>query len=243
MKTKAKLLVVLALSLAPAVALAQQEPPPRAVMHGPQVQPVPAPSTAYAEANGVAESEHEQGPAPFKMWGTQFVKNERPPYWAMLFNFALLLFLYWRYGRKPVAEALKNRKLSIADQIDKAQNMLREARQRSKRYHARLEKVEGTADAAIQNAIAVGKGEAEMILRNADEKAARIKRDAEFMLDQEKKQTQIDLLRETVEKATKEAEDLLRKNVSTLDQERLAEEFIAQLSKDYEKGLPVGGPS
>lgn len=237
-----KLLLVLALALTPALALAQQEEPARVVAQHPHgIQPVPAPSTAYANANGVAESEHEEGPKPFVMWGGKLLNNDRPPYWAMLFNFAVLLLIYWRFGRKPVAEGLHNRKLAIATAIENAQKILREAKQRSKRYRSKLEKVAADADEARAGKITTGQGEAEMLVRAAEEKAIRIARDAEFLLEQEKKQTHADLLRETVEKAAKEAEDLLRKNVSVQDQERLAEDFIAQLAKDYENGLPGAG--
>ena len=220
------------LALAPTAALAQPQ----------HVQPVPAPSTAYANQNGEAEERHEEGPKPFHFFGpdNSLTNNKEPPYWAFLFNFALLVLLYWRFGKKPIAEALVQRKKSIATQIENAQKILKEAKQRAKRYRGKLEKVEGDAEQAKLSRVSTGRGEAEMLLRAAEEKAVRIAKDAEFLLEQEKKQTQIDLLRETVEKAAREAEDLLKKNVSTQDQERLAEDFIAQLAKDYANGLPGG---
>ena len=227
-----KLLVVAALALAPSLAFAQ----PRQ-----RFEPVPIPSAAVDQNGNPVEE--EEGPRPIKWWDTQIVNNKEPPYAAMLFNFAVLLLLYWRYGKKPVQDALKNRKISIASAIENAQKILREAKQRSKRYRAKLEKVGDDAAEAKQSRISTGRGEADAIVRGAEEKAARIKRDAEFLLEQEKKQTQIDLLRETVEKAAREAEELLRTNVSAQDQERLAEEFLARLASDYEKGLPMRGGS
>lgn len=220
------------LALAPTAALAQPQ----------HVQPVPAPSTGYLNQNGEAEERHEEGPKPFHFIGpdNSLLNNKEPPYWAFLFNFALLVLIYWRFGKKPVANALVERKKSIATAIDNAQKILKEAKQRAKRYRGKLEKVEADAEQAKLSRVSTGRGEAEMLLRAAEEKAVRIARDAEFLLEQEKKQTQIDLLRETVEKAAREAEDLLKKNVSTQDQERLAEDFIAQLAKDYANGLPGG---
>jgi F-type H+-transporting ATPase subunit b len=228
--TRKKLLVILALLLSPSLAFAQ----PR------RIRPVPVP-TAVTDENSGKAMEHEGPPGPIKLWDTQILGNKHPPYAAMLFNFALLLLLYWRYGKKPIAEALKNRKAAIASQIESAQRILREAKQRSKRYRAKLDRVTEDAEQSKQAEISAGEGDAKQILRSADEKAARLARDAEFLLDQEKKQTKIDLVRETVEKAAADAEELLRKNVSAQDQERLAEEFIAQLAADYEGGLPLGG--
>ncbi|HEY1958035.1 MAG TPA: hypothetical protein VGH28_20580 [Polyangiaceae bacterium] len=231
------LLLAAALAVTPAVALAQTHHDRQQ-----QVEPVPAPSTGYANQNGEAEERHEEGPKPFHFFGPDngLFNNKEPPFWAFIFNFAILLLIYWRFGKKPVAEALKQRKLSIAAQIENAQKILREAKQRSKRYRGKLEKVEGDAELAKLGKISTGRGEAVELLRAAEEKALRISRDAEFLLEQEKKQTHIDLVRETVERAAREAEELLKKNVSAQDQERLAADFIAQLAKDYEKGLPGG---
>lgn len=238
MKTLHKLLLATIL-LVPTFAFAQT--------HRPQnVHPVPAPTLSVAhEESGKepAAAEEEGPPGPIKWWDTKILNNPQVPYGAMLINFALLAFIYYRFGKKPVAEGLKNRKISIASAIENAQKILGEAKQRSKKYRAQLEKVEGTAEVAKQNEVAVGESQAKDILRTADEKAARLSRDVQFILDQEEKQTKNDLVRETVEKATKEAEELLKKNVSAADQERLAEEFIARLTADYEKGLPIGGGS
>jgi F-type H+-transporting ATPase subunit b len=234
---KLRHLLLATVVLVPTLALAQT--------HKPQaVHPVPAPTLSIAhEERGKepAEAEEEGPPGPIKWWDTQILNNAHVPYGAMLFNFALLVFIYYRFGKKPVAEGLKNRKISIAGAIENAQKILGEARQRAKRYKSKLEKVEADAEEAKLSQVSTGKGDADVIVRNAEEKAARLKRDVDFILEQEKKQTKIDLVRETVEKAAKEAEDMLKKNVSSADQERLAEEFIARLASDYAKGLPVGG--
>ncbi len=232
-----KKLLLATIVLVPTLALAQT--------HKPQnVHPVPAPTLSIAhEERGKepAEAEEEGPPGPINWWDNKILNNPQVPYGAMVINFALLVLIYYRFGKKPVAEGLKNRKVSIASAIENAQKILGEAKQRSKKYRAQLEKVEGSAEVAKQNEIAVGQGQSEMILRVADEKAERLKRDVDFILDQEKKQTQLDLVRETVEKAAKEAEELLKKSVSAADQERLAEEFVSKLASDYAKGLPLGG--
>jgi F-type H+-transporting ATPase subunit b len=205
------------------------------VAFGAPAQHEAAVSTAHTE-QAAAE---EQPPGPLTFWDTKIVQNEHPPLWAYLFNFALLVFIYYRFGKKPTVEALKTRKLSIASAIEGAQRILREAKARAKRYRAKLEKVSADAEEGKKALVSTGKGEAETILRTAAEKAERIQRDATFLVEQEKKQTKLDLVRETVEKATHEAEELLRKSVTPADQERLAEDFVAKLAKDYEKGLNV----
>jgi F0F1-type ATP synthase membrane subunit b/b' len=223
---------MLVVAVAP-FAAAQVTGTPSARPHPHHVHPVAAPS--FEPANDHAKAVEEEGaPGPFKLWDTKIFSNEQPPYAALLFNFALLAYIYYRFGKKPVADALKSRKVGIATAIENAQRILREAKERSKRYRHKLEKVQDDAEQGKLALASTGKGEAEMIVRAANDKATRLKREAECLVQQEQKQTELDLLRETVEKATKEAEELLRKNVSAADQERLADEFIAKLATDFE---------
>lgn len=232
---KKLVIVVAALMLVSGVALAQQQ------QHHPNnVHPVAAPSASIAhEERGKepAEAEEEGPPGEPEWWTMKFLNNPRVSYGAMVINFLILLGIYYRFGKKPVAEALVERKKSIASSIENAQKILSEAKQRSKKYKSKLEKVEADAQEAKQSQVSTGKGDAEAIVRNAEEKAARLARDVDFILDQEQKQTQLDLVRETVEKAAKEAEVLLKSNVSAADQERLAEEFLSKLQTDYTKGF------
>jgi F0F1-type ATP synthase membrane subunit b/b' len=229
-----KLVIVLALSLLPASALAQQQHKLS------NVHPVPAPSFSAAHdehGKEKPEAEEEGPPADPIWWTTKFLNNPNVSYGAMAINFLILIGIFYRFGRKPLAEGLKDRKKNIATSIENAQKILGEAKQRSKKYKNKLEKVEADAEEAKQSQVSTGKGDAEHIVRNAEEKAARLGRDVEFILEQETKQTQLDLVRETVEKAAKEAEALLKSNVSTADQERLAEEFLSKLQADYAKGF------
>ena len=228
-----KKLVFVASMLVSGAALAQPQHHPN------NVHPVAAPSAsvAHEEQGKEAEAEEEAAPAEIEWWTTSFLRNPHVSYGAMAINFLILIGIYYRFGKKPLAEGLKDRKKSIASSIENAQKILGEAKQRSKKYKAKLEKVEADAQEAKQSQVSTGKGDAEVIVRNAEEKAARLSRDVEFILDQEQKQTQLDLVRETVEKAAKEAEALLKSNVSSADQERLAEEFLSKLQVDYAKGF------
>jgi F0F1-type ATP synthase membrane subunit b/b' len=246
--------LVLAILLASPLALAQPQQMPMPMQrhgrpqmphsqapqpHPRQVRAVPPPMTAISAMppNEHVEADEEPLRAPFKFFDTKLFNNKQPPYAALLFNFVLLLLIYYRFGKKPVANALKERKSSIATAIESAQRILREAKQRSKKYRAKLEKVEADAEQGKQALVSTGHGEAEMLVRGADEKAARLARDAQFLVAQEKKQSHIDLMRETVENAAKEAETLLRTTVTTQDHERLADEFLRKLESDYAGGL------
>lgn len=186
------------------------------------------------------EGEHE-GP-PGEMNWIDFSNKKQPPYAALALNFVGLLVLYYYGFRRSVAEGLKDRKKSIAKDIDHAQGMLREAKDRAKRYQAKLGAVEEDSEHAKAALTSAGQGEKTAIEREAVEKVARMQRDADFRVSQEGKQLQEDLLRETVEQATAEAEALLAKGITQADQERLAQEFLESLSRQFD-AKTAGGAS
>jgi F-type H+-transporting ATPase subunit b len=184
----------------------------------------PAPAPGHAEH---AENESE-GPADVN-WVDFTV--ETPPYLAMLINFGILVAGYYALGKKPIAAALRNRRNSIAKEIEDAQRMRKEAEKRAKTYQAKLDKLEDELKSAREALVRAGEAEKERIVTEAEAKAERMRKDAQFLVEQELKQVRVDLQREAVEAAIAAAEELLRKRVTQADQERLAEDYLADLAK------------
>ena len=153
----------------------------------------------------------------------------RPPYGAMLLNFVLLAALYYFLGRKPIANALVARRAAVAKEIEEAQRMKKEAEARAKQYQAKLGHLEEELATAKQALVDAGRGERDRIVRDAEEKAARMEKDATFRIEQEMRQIRQELWRDTVEVAVTAAEDLLKKRITPADQERLAEDYLAEL--------------
>jgi F-type H+-transporting ATPase subunit b len=190
------------------------------------------PSGEAAEHGGEAG----EGEAPGSINWFDFSNKEQPPYAALFINFGILAYGYYRFGKKPIAAALQKNRDGIAKEIEEAQRMKREAEGRAKQYQDKLRHLEAElaeTRLALQEA---GKSEHDRIVREAEEKAARMQKDAAFLLEQEQKQLRLDLQRDTVLSALAAAEELLRKRVTPKDQERLAEEFLASLERRGEFG-------
>jgi F-type H+-transporting ATPase subunit b len=190
-------------------------------------EPGVAESEADAEHAGAGTEEHHGPPKPIT-W-LDFSNKEQPPYAAMFINFVLLVAMYYFLGRKPVAEGLKNRRASIAKEIEEAQRMRKEAEDRAVIYQKKLEHLEEELKDTRAALIEAGKGDRDRIVREAEEKATRMEKDAAFLVEQEIKQLRADLMREAVEVAVTTAEELLKKRVTPVDQERLAEDYLGQL--------------
>src|SRR5207237_7812994 len=91
--------------------------------------------------------------------------------------------------------------------------------------------------------VEAGKADRDRIVREAEEKAARMEKDAVFLVEQELKQLRQDLTREAVEIAVAAAEELLKKRVTPVDQERLAEDYLAELAAKTKSAPSIPVPS
>jgi F-type H+-transporting ATPase subunit b len=190
-----------------------------------------------AHESGGSESKagsHDEAPPPIN-W-TQF-GGSTPPFLAMLINFGILAAGYYLLGRKPIAAGLQNRRDTITKEIDEAQRMRREAEERAKRYQAQLDTLQQEMRTARDALVRAGEAERDRLIREADAKAERMRKDAEFLVAQEIKQVRQDLLRDAVEVALTAAEELLKQRITSADQERLAEEYLADL------GAPARAPA
>jgi F-type H+-transporting ATPase subunit b len=197
----------------------------------PQGQP-PRPGAAakpsVAEAPEKKEEEEEHGPAAFNF--TEF-GGESPPFVAMLINFGILVGGYYLFGKDAVGAGLKARRDAIQKDIEEASRMRQEAEERAKKYQARLEGLEQEMAQAREALVRSGEAERDRIVTEAEAKAERMRKDAEFLVEQELKQIRLDLWKDAVDAAVVAAEELLKKRVTPADQERLAEEYLADLGK------------
>jgi len=195
-------------------------------------------TAAHAEeaAHGQAAPESEE-PAPIN-W-VEFGR-ETPPFIAMIVNFGILVAGYYLIGKKPIAAALQNRRSAIAKEIEDAEQMRREAEARAKTYQAKLDRLDEEMRTAREALVRAGEAERDRIVAEAEENAERMRKDAEFLVEQEIKQIRQDLWREAVEGAVAAAEELLKKRVTSADQERLAEDYLADLGGKAKGPAPVG---
>jgi F-type H+-transporting ATPase subunit b len=223
-----------ALALATTVALGQPHTDPH---HPPAADPTTGhfahePPDAKGQEKKHPEGGHDKahhGPEPIN-W-TDLSDKSRPAFIALLVNFGLLAAIYYSLGKKPITEGLKQRRINIGKDIDEARKMLEEAKERAKKYQADLKNADVDAATAKATLVTAGKGEVERLLAESEERAERMKRDAERLIEQEKKQLQQDLLIETIELAVNQAHKLLERSTTPEDHARLANELLAELGR------------
>ncbi len=157
-------------------------------------------------------------------------KNQPPPFLASLLNFGLLAFVLFRFGKKPLAEALANRRKTMMAEIDTATNLKNASEGRLTELEDKLQNLDETLEQMKKDYIAQSEAERKHVLAEAEERRARMLRDVEIRLEQEMKAARQELLAESVEQAVELAEQLLKKSVKAQDHERSADEFVSGLA-------------
>jgi F0F1-type ATP synthase membrane subunit b/b' len=176
------------------------------------------------------EHGEEHGPEPIN-WASFADTKKSVPYVGSLMNLALLAFLLVRFGKKPVTEGLKKRRDDIAKDIEEAARMKKEAEARAEKYQSSLKNLDKDLATTRSTLEEAGKSERSKLVKEAEEKAARMRKDADFLLEQEGKQKKLDLMQQAIESASAQANTLLASSVTQDDHLRLCEEFLVDLGK------------
>ena len=167
------------------------------------------------------ESEHAEGhfdPLEFAAQTTNF-----------LIWLAIVVFL----ARKPLAEYLKNRRLSVEEGLIEAKNLKEAAEASFADYSERLERLDEELEKLREEMIQAGETERDRILEDAEARAERMRRDARFIIEQQTKQLRTDMTREAIEAAESAAEKVFADQVKPADQTRLAQEYLEQLEATF----------
>ncbi|MCU0683073.1 MAG: ATP synthase F0 subunit B [Polyangiaceae bacterium] len=162
------------------------------------------------------------------------------PLLANVINFGLLLLAGVSFGRKPLSEGLAKRRETLMREMDEAARLKREAESRLQTYKKRLDKVGDEIERIKTDYAAQAKRDHERIMREAQEKGERMRRDAEFLLQQERKAAVGRLTENTADEAVRRAEVLLRAGVSDADQQRLADDYLRDVA-GIGRGAAAGG--
>lgn len=166
-------------------------------------------------------------------------KGMEPPLLAEIFDALILYWLVFKLARKPLADALKKRKSAIMHGMQEAGKMRDDAAGRLAGYEEKLKHVDDEIERVKREMREAGERERERILADAKNKRERMEHDASVLIEQELKAAKELLLRETVRGAVRSAQDLLAKQVTAADQQRLADDYLEGV-KSADLGAPGG---
>jgi F-type H+-transporting ATPase subunit b len=151
------------------------------------------------------------------------------PFGALLLNASILYYLLFRFAKKPISEALVNRKNAVMRGMDEAARMKRDAEKRLAEYEAKLKNIDEEVERVRREMREAGQIERTRILAEARARRERMERDSRLLIEQELKAAREALIAETVEAAVRTAKASLSSQINLGDQQRLADEYLAGL--------------
>ncbi len=158
-----------------------------------------------------------------------------------LVNFCLLLALFIWMGRKPVTKFFTERRSMIENELKEAARLKEEAEEKFAEYSERLEKLDEELAQIREEMAEAGEKERDRIVAEAEAKAARLRKDAEFVIEQQMKQLREELTEAAVSAAVAAAQEVLVEETSANDQQRLAEEYVKRLHDRLGADIDVQG--
>lgn len=195
-----------------------------------------APRLAHADtehAEEAVEAEHAgHGEHHGKLTLKEIATGEHSvEFWGSVVNFALLVILIVRMGKKPVASFLGSRREGIERGISEAAEVKRAAELAFNTYTERMKSLDAELAKLRKDVAEAAERDRVRIVAEANEGVARLKAETDSLVRRQAEQLEAQIRREVVQAATEAAEKAVRELSNPEDQQRLAEEFMRELSK------------
>jgi len=150
-------------------------------------------------------------------------------------NFLVLVGLLAWVIRKKANPALAARRAEVEKELAEAQRLRADAERRHRETATRLEKLDQEMAQIRHEMTKAGEAERDRIVAQAEEKAARMRKDTSFLIEQQIKQLRKELTQQAANAAVLAAQALLQKETTPADQDRLAEAYLTRLEEVLEE--------
>ncbi|MCI4398864.1 MAG: ATP synthase F0 subunit B [Acidobacteria bacterium] len=146
-------------------------------------------------------------------------------------NLLLVIALFVYLLRKPAPKFFKDRSLAIEEQLTKALREKEEALARLKEVEAKMATLSEEIAAIEREARLTAEKEKERIKQEADQMRERIRRETEEEASRQLEEARRSLRAYAAELAEQTAREIVSKNITASDEERLREKFFAGMTR------------
>jgi F-type H+-transporting ATPase subunit b len=175
----------------------------------------------FSAAVAFASTDGGHGEAPAKGWVATDTYR--------VMNFAVLAIGLFLVLRKPVSQALSGRIQGIKEQLAELEQKKAAAEAKLVEYDAKMAELDKEADALVAEYVKQGEEAKARILKEAEVAAEKLKEQASKNIAYEFQQAKAALKVEIVEKALAKAETIIKEKISSEDQEKLVDEYLAKV--------------
>jgi len=144
-------------------------------------------------------------------------------------NFAVLFIGLFLVLKKPVAQALGGRIQGIKEQLASLEEEKKAAEAKLAEYDARMAELDKEAENLLAEYVKQGEDAKARILKEAEAAAEKLKEQASKNIEYEFQQAKTQLKNEIVEKALAKAEAIIKEKITSEDQEKLVDEYLAKV--------------
>jgi F-type H+-transporting ATPase subunit b len=144
-------------------------------------------------------------------------------------NFLALVLILVKFLAKPIAGGLSGRRSRIQEEMEELQEKRDKAERSYKEFEGRLAGMEEEMEVVVEKAIALAGVEKERILKEAEDSAEEIKRQAEAAVKAAVADAKNKLQDEVAEQAAAMAEELIVKNLTAKDQVAITEQYLERV--------------
>ena len=149
---------------------------------------------------------------------------------ASFVNFAILIVLFVYLFKDSLKKFLVERRATVERELLEAARLKAAAEAKHKEYSERLATLDKELAQIKADLIAAGTKERDRIIADAEHKAARLRKETTFIIEQQIKQMRSELAHEAADAAVAAAGELLLRATTTYDQQRLAQEYLTSLA-------------
>ena len=175
----------------------------------------------FASGVAFASTDGGHGSAEPKGW----VKEDT----YRVMNFAVLAIALFFILRKPMSQALGARIEGIKDQLSKLEARKKEAEQELAKYNDKLSLMGQEAEKIVEEYVRLGNDAKARILKEAESAAVKLEDQARRNIAHEFERAKLQLQEEILEKALVKAEDIVKRNITDGDQDRLVDEYLEKV--------------
>lgn len=152
----------------------------------------------------------------------------RDIFWQVI-NLGILLVALFYLLRKPTVSFFKNRQTNFLSAAQKSQAARAEAEKQYLEIKQRLDRLEGNREEDLARAQAEAADLRKQMIKEAHDVAARVKAEAETTMNIELQRAKHELQQAFVREAVAVARDVMTKDLSAQDQQRLQGDFSKNL--------------
>ena len=148
-----------------------------------------------------------------------------------LANFLIYAYIIKKFALPVARDFMRSRREEILTSIESAAEAKKQAEAVVRGYQAKLAGIQQESDSIDAELRAEGEREKNKLIGEAEALAAKIKDDAMFLADQEVKSARQKTRAEMAAQAEATARELLQRQLSAGDQDRLADDFIESIGR------------